>query len=168
MNPTKNLVEIIAYALPTALPTGWSLPPGATWTLPGTPKTPQLVIGTKFGEFLGFDVGNYPPATQATDYNVLAQNIDKVYNVESLVVNTNLVYNTLSVPATQLYSFSLSDIPFGTLVNASPSAEFNFLQVQDGIYSFIDVWFVDQDGKDVFIRDTDIVVLLSFLSPDER
>ena len=166
-NPTKNLVELICFALPTTLPVGWTLPPTATWTLPATASTPQLVIPTGMGKYLGFDAGTYPTATQATDYNILAQNIDQIYNVESLIVNCNLLYNSLSVPATQLYSFSLSDIPFGTLLNASPGAEYNYVNIVDGIYSYIDIWFTDEKGKDFYIRDTNLVILLNIRVKDE-
>jgi hypothetical protein len=166
-NPTKNLVELICYALPTALPSGWSLPSGATWTLPLAASTPQLVIPEDFGYYLGFDAGTYPPAVESTDYNVLAQDVDRVNIVESLIVNCNLVYNSLSVPATQVYSFSLSDIAFGALLNASPSAQFNYINIVDGIYAYIDVWFTDERGNPVYIRDTDIVIMLSIKQHNE-
>jgi len=166
-NPTKNLVEFVAYALPSVMPSGWTYPLSATWTLPLADTTPQLVIPAGFGLYLGFTAGTYPSSPQSTDYNVLAQDVDNVYNVESLIVNSNLVFNNLSVPASQLYSFSLSDIPFGTLLNASPSAEFNYIPIVDGIYNFIDIWFTDESGNDIYIRDTDITILLAVKSKGE-
>lgn len=163
-NPSANLVQLICYALPSTLPAGWTIPPGASWTLPLADTTPQIVFPADnlFHTLLGFDAGTYPAATQTTDYTVLAQSVDAIYNIQSLVVNTNLVYNNLGIPATQLYSFSLADIPFGDLVNASPSAEYIYMPVIDGIYSYVDVWFTDEDGNDVFMRDTDAVIILSF------
>jgi hypothetical protein len=165
-NPTQDRVELVCYVVPTLvlLPAGWSAPGG--FPFPASPMTPQLDLSTSgdyagFAKYLGFTPALYPPTPSAVDYNVLADEADSIYAMESLVVNCNLVNNSLSIPATQLYSFSISDVPFGAVANESPTAEFSYVKVNDGIYTSLQITLTDEFGNNIFIRDTDIVIVLS-------
>lgn len=63
-NAVYGKVQIYFTALPSALPSGWSYPSGATWTTAA--KTPQLTIPSGMGGVLGFTPGTYPASTTYT------------------------------------------------------------------------------------------------------
>jgi hypothetical protein len=161
-NPTKYLNEIIAYPLPTTLPTGWSYPSGATWTLPATPQTPQIAV-TRYtsvqrglGWWLGFDTGTYPPTPQTSIYNVLAQNIDRMFPVSSVVLGCSLLQNTLAVPATTLFTMPVEGHTYGERV--SSIGQFAFVPITDGQYNEFFIRLYDQDGNRLVVNDPDLSV----------
>ncbi len=66
VNATRGRVQLNSYPVPTALPTNWTAPAGATWSLPLVAKDPQLTIGASdsgFGTLIGFAAGTYPGNT---------------------------------------------------------------------------------------------------------
>lgn len=158
-NPTKNLVELVLYPLPSSMPVGYSYPIGATWTLPVAPETPQFVFPTNFASLLGFVAGTYPDPVSSSVYNVLGSSVDRLYPVTSLLMSCSLVKNSLSVPSTQLYSFPVAGYDFGELIQSSPSF-YSYVPIQDGIYTELFIRFFDQDGNRIHLRDTDLVIYL--------
>lgn len=151
-------VEIKAYPLPTALPTGWSNPGGVVF--PATASTPQFYVpATNFQQLTGFNTGYYPPAVQATTYNVLSQNTPVITQVQSIILLCSLLNNKLSNPNTILYSFTTASAQFGELIYFSVP-ELIFTDIQDGFYDRFEIQFVDQNFNPLPIRDNNIVVQL--------
>jgi hypothetical protein len=179
-NSTKNLMEVICYPLPTVLGT-YSIPVGATWTL-GSGETPQLIIpsytksytsygqlllsGSSFGSTIGFVSGTYPSSPQLSIYNVLGTMTDALYPVNSMNINCSLLYNTLSVPTTSLYTFPVSNYKYGELITVAP-VELIYVPVKDGSYWEFEIKLIDQDGNDIYLRDTDLVINLAFKQKEE-
>lgn len=155
-NPTAYLIELISYPLPVT--TTYTLPPGATWALPATAATPQIVFPTAFGTLVGFDAGTYPSAAQSSIYNVLAQNIDKMEPISSIVIGCSMLQNTLAIPASTLYSMPISDHNYGEI--AVQVGQLTFVPIIDGFYNDFSVQFFDQAGNRFYLRDSDISVFL--------
>lgn len=168
-NPTAGLIELICYPLPTVAGT-YTQPVGAL-ALPSSPLTPQLVVypytTNLFGEVIGFAAGSFPSAAQSTIYNVLATAQDRLYPVTSLNLTCSMLYNTLALPCTLLYSFNLSSTSFGDITSDTP-VEFAFVPIKDGIYNDFDITFLDQDNNPVYVRDTDLNVVLVIRHVSER
>jgi hypothetical protein len=57
-NPTAYKVQLISYALPTSLPTGFTAGTGIVF--PTTSRQPQLVVNNAgFGAIIGFSYATY-------------------------------------------------------------------------------------------------------------
>jgi hypothetical protein len=158
-NTTFGKVQLNAFPIPTALPAGWTAPAG--FTFPATASTPQLVIlsTNNFGRVIGFNAGSYPPTAQATTYSILSQLTPQISDINSLIVSCNLLNNKYSIPNTLLYSFAPRLGTFGSLIVEQPS-QLQFVEIQDGSYTFIEVEFRDQNLNRIQILDTNLVILL--------
>jgi hypothetical protein len=161
-NVTIYGITMTVYAVPTALPTDYQLPAGATWSLPvGSARTPQIVISAtnNFGDLIGFSSGTYPPAVQSTNYSESSDYTPNIAPVQSLVVQCSLINNYYSVPNTLLYSFS-PNVTLGSLLQIQPS-EYSYVDIQDGQYTDFTISFVDQSLNQIEIKDPNIVILLT-------
>jgi hypothetical protein len=187
-NPTGNYIEFIAYPVPTTLPPGYTNPGVA---LPAVSSTPYLYIPTSqpqvgldaslFGELLPFPAGAYPytadyPSAPTTPYvstflypNTTTPRLpptpdqtltDNFSPVTSLNMNCSLLYNNLALPCTLLYSFAVAHEPINTLITNIPGS-ISYQPIKNGIYNDFDITFTDQDGEPVYIRDTNLDILLS-------
>lgn len=152
--------EVSCDPLPAVLPAGWSIPAGATWTLPAVDTTPQLVIPpTKIQELLGFPTATYPDPAQATTYNLLSPNVPQIYPASSVLIACSLVDNNLQFPNKVFYSFLNNDQLAGTPVDIRPN-EYVFINLQDGYYSGLEIEFLDQNFQPIYFHDPDITMNL--------
>ena len=152
--------EISCDPLPAVLPAGWSIPAGATWTLPAVDTTPQLVIpNTKIQELLGFPAATYPDPSQATTYNLLSPNVPQIYPSSSVLIACSLVDNNLQYPNKVFYSFLNNDQLAGTPVDIRPN-EYVFINLQDGYYSGLEIEFLNQNFEPIGFYDPDITMNL--------
>lgn len=161
-NTTFYGVSFNSYVVPTSLPSGYTLPSGATWSLPsGSAKTPQIIISSSnnFGDLIGFSSGTYPSSVQSSNYSFVSDYTPNISPVQSVVVQCSLINNYYSVPNNLLYSFT-PNVSFGSLINISPS-EYTYVDIQDGQYTEFTLSFVDQSLETISINDSNIVVLLT-------
>jgi hypothetical protein len=168
-NTTYNRLQLVCYALPTALPSGYSYPSGATWTLPSTATAPvfEVLSDNNFGELIGFDAGQYPPSEENVDYTILGQSESKFHaGQSSLLMTCNLVDNTFSVPSTLLASIPITGLDFGDIINYNPGS-FAYHKLHAGQFTELTVSFTDQDFTPIkFERDVASIHLL-FRRADE-
>lgn len=172
LNVSKYSVQYNALTVPTtaeAATLGWTLPAGATWTLPVSAITPQLTIlsTNNFGTVIGFNAGTYPAAPSATNYSKLSDQAPQVSPITSMVVTCSLIDNDIANPSELLYCFPIPDVAFGTLITPS-IPEFAFIQAKVGGFSTITVEFRDQLFNKVSIQDPQIVVILGLRKRQER
>lgn len=160
-NSTYYSVQLNCYPFPTALPSGWSNPAGLTF--PAVASTPQLIVNNSaFGTLIGFNTGTYPSAIQATTYSALSNTTPQINTVSNVVVRCNLLQNNISNPPDVLYSFNASGTPFGGLISSSPF-EYNFVDVNSGYYSQLEITLQDQSYVDIPIVDNSgTIIQLSF------
>lgn len=154
--------EISCDPLPAVLPAGWSIPAGATWALPAVDTTPQVIIpDTNIQQLLGFPTATYPPAIQATTYNLLSPNVPQINPTTSILISCSLVDNNLQYPNQVFYSFLNADLPAGTPVDIRPN-EYSFINVQDGPYHAFEIRFLNQNFEPISFYDADITMNLLF------
>lgn len=159
-NSVYYSVQFNSYPIPTALPAGYSAPAG--WGgYPLVASTPLLIVASdnSFSDIVGISAGTYPAVTQATNYSLLSDYTPQVSVVQSLILTCGLLNNRYSIPNTVLYSFSPSQVAFGSLIVSEPT-EHEYIDIQDGVYPFIEISFLDQSYNPVYIRDTNLVVQL--------
>jgi len=157
---TFYAVRLISYAFPTSLPAGFTNPAGRTF--PATASTPQVTIPStnSLGTILGFTPATYPPAVQATNYNILSNTTPVGSTVQSLIVRCNLAYNPVSMPSDCVDAFPINTT-FGSNITYDPSFE-KWIQVRDGTYSTVIITIVDQNFNQLFARDPNAAFTLLF------
>lgn len=152
-------IQFNSYPIPTALPAGYTNPAGITF--PAVASTPQIIINStdSFGDIIGFNAGIYPNPIQTTIYSKLSDNTPQVSVVQSLILTCSLLNNLYSIPNTALYSFSPSNVSFGSLIDSEPT-EHEYIEVEDGQYPYLEVELLDQSFNPIFIRDTNLIIQL--------
>lgn len=158
-NTTFYAVQFVCSAVPTSLPSGWTAGPGLV--LPAVPTTPQIVIDalTNFKTVVGFLPGVYPPVPQDQTYTVLSQLTPQISPVQSIIMQANLLNNKYALPSSLLYSFAPAGVQFGSLITISPPSLL-LNDIQNGAYNDLTISFTDQNLNKLYMKDTNIVVLL--------
>jgi len=157
---TFYAIRLISYAFPTSLPSGFTNPAGRTF--PAVASTPQLSIPAtnSLGTILGFLPGAYPPAVQATNYNILSNTTPVGSTVQSLIVRCNLAYNPVSMPSDCVDAFPINTT-FGSNITYDPAFE-KWVQLRNGTYSSAIVTIVDQNFNQIFAQDPNVAITLLF------
>jgi hypothetical protein len=159
--PVYNRYMVVCSVIPDSLPSGWSLPTGATWSLPATPSTAQCVLldNTLTSYNLGFNDQTFPAAPAATEQSLISDlqdaNITSFYN---LSVKCNLV-DAMNVNMTNpdiLATFPIN-APRNELVEYKPPYP-KLYPVLGGRFHTISlkVCSTDMNGKIVNLPLTDI------------
>jgi hypothetical protein len=161
-NNTYSRAQIISYPIPTVLPLGWSLPPGAVWALPAATTCPVVDLpNTKIQTLLGFTAGQYPPTNESTTYSALGQTETDFFPVSAVIVNCNLLKNYYSTPATSLYAIPIANSSFGRPIQVNLGS-YAFVELQAGIYDRFTIQLTDELYNPIQLLDTDAVIYLLF------
>ena len=164
LNTSKYAVQFNAFTVPTtaqATTLGWTLPSGATWTLPVTAVTPQInILSTNnFKSVIGFNAGTYPTSPSATNFSKISDISPQVSPITSIIVTCSLIENDIANPNELIYCFPVPDVPFASLITPAIN-EFSWIQAKVGYFSTITVEFRDQNFNNIEVNDPQIVVLL--------
>jgi hypothetical protein len=167
VSTTQYVIILTAYALPSTLPSGWSLPSGATWSLSG--NTPQFTIlpssSNNFYKVIGFSSGTYPSTPQGNDYNVSSDLVPQVSPVSSIYLTLDIANNSCSIPSTFIYAFTTGDTKFGGAISIRVPS-YLWVNLQDGAFKDVTISFINQDLQPIYIQDTNLVVILAVESND--
>ena len=172
-NSTYYSIQFNAFIVPTSSSNAAALYPG--YTMPTnfpyatTATTPQLgILSTNsFSSVIGFSAGTYPTSPSPSPYTVLSTSTPQVSPVSSLVMTCNLLNNRYAIPSTLLYSFTGGSTSYGSLIQASPTGQLPFVDVQNGSYNSFTIQFLDQNLRTIAIRDPNLVVLLVIRNKSE-
>ena len=163
LNTSRYAYQINTYPLPASLPSGWSNPAGVVF---GSTNTPFIIItSNSFGKLIGFSSGTYPPAPTTSNYSILSNITPNITPVNSVLMQCNLVNNSLSIPSKLLFGFA-PNTTFGSTINITPS-EFAYNDIQQGYFSSIDIQFTDENNNNLVINDSNLVVQLVIRKKNE-
>ncbi len=158
-NPVYYKIQLNVDNLPSSLPTSWTYPPGATWTVNG--NTPQFVTtNTQFNLLIGFNSGTYPTPVQTSAYAKLSDFIPQISPVASVLVKCSLCLNPLSNFTSVIHSFAPSNATFGSFITSAPP-EIVWLDITNGSAQTFIIQFVDQSNRPLIINDPEIVCVLA-------
>ena len=107
----------------------------------------QLIMSEGFRETIGFD-WDQRVLTNTEANGKLVPHLERVDTIE---IHCNLVDNRVTYDSSVLYSFSPND-SFGNLLTIKPF----FLETcycRNATFSYIEVWFTDQDGEALDVED---------------
>ena len=85
------------------------------------------------------------------DANKNSENVPKLESVEVVLVHCNLVNNNYQQASKVLFTF-VPNKQFGQLINIAPHS-LTMLSTTNTEFSFIEVWFTDQNSKPLEIED---------------
>ena len=186
-NPTYYGAQLTSLPVDTTLypSPNYSLPTGATWSLPLTATNPQFIVpagsafnNNTFGSLLGFPSGSYPAAqtpgaaydyvsgyfspTSASGGTSAGAFVPTISPVQSVVVRCNLCLNAYVSTPNTIASFSFGNVGNGQAFSLNPS-ELNWQPITPGVsYPYVEVSFYDQSGNALNMIDPNISVQLDF------
>ena len=148
--------HIVAYSVPTSLPSGYTAPCNFAG-YPTTSRTPyiEILTGSNFGTFLGLSVGNYGK-DQAANYSVNSNITPVGSTVNSLVIRCSLVNNNISSATDVIDSFPINGT-FGSNLNYLNNIE-KWIKLSPGRYNNFIVTIQDQNLNDINILDNNILM----------
>jgi hypothetical protein len=155
-NTTYYANQLLCYAVPTSLPSGWSL--GDGWIgFPAVATSPILqVLNNNFQYYIGFSAGDYGGGN--VDQSFLSNITPNSTTVNSIVVQCNLVKNDAGVPSNILDSFPINST-FGANINYTPNFQ-KFIKLNPGKYASLSITFVDQNLNTIQMLDNNVCISL--------
>jgi len=158
-------IQILFTAVPTTLPTGYSLPTAGTggWAagLPTSGYTPQLVLPSSgsIGAIIGFVAGaSYPSSPTTTSTSILSTLTPNAANVNALIVRCSIVKNNIGTPTDILDQINITTT-YGSAITYAPSFE-RWVKVSDGTYSNFQLTFQDQNFNTLYALDPNVSITL--------
>jgi hypothetical protein len=172
VNPTAYGIQLNTYAVPTALPVGWTNPGGTL--LPAQTFNPVITTPAKFNELIGFattfssaqnqnNAGANPGTTTAykigSTYSYISTLTPQVQPNPSLLVAITNIDNSYASPSSIIYSLAPA-VAIGELIVEKPP-EFNWNKLLRGTYNELRMQFLGTDFSPVQIKDPNITILLT-------
>jgi hypothetical protein len=138
------------------------------WGYPTENTTPQIIFNdfSTFRDLIGFLPITYPEFPSANIQTFLSTNTPRMNPVSSIFIKCSLCNNVLSTPDNILYSFTTGDTAFGSMIVVEPKSEI-FLKIKNQSVYDLRIEFVDQDLKQLFIKDAQMVIVLSIKEENE-
>ena len=155
INPVRYAVQVICSPVPTSLPSGWSLPSGATWSLPLTSLVPQFNVGTNnFGSLIGFVAGSYPAlATETTQQSFISSFTPVITPVGNIFVSIDLIDMSYSSTPYASAIFSAGEVSqFGRILTIEPQIAV-YQGITDGMRQQCSVRLYDQNFSPIKVND---------------
>jgi hypothetical protein len=152
-NPQTYSIQLIAYEIPTSLPTGYSTPPGG-FSFPAQPnQKPALVIASNnnFGTLLGFSAGAF--------FDHISDITPQMSPVSSVLVTCSLINNKFTNPNNIIFSFVSGSAEYGRMLSIQ-NQNLVFSNIDDGVYTEVTINFIDNNFKRLIIKDTNLVIYL--------
>lgn len=166
-NTTYYQNQVVFTALPTAaeaVTLGWTIPVGATWTLPAASANMTMSFAStgSIAPLLGFDAGaSYSPTAGAggTSTNVLSPNTPVGSFVNSIIMRSNLINNNVGSPTDILDSMPIANTTFGANINYTPAFA-KWVSVADGTYSRFDISLFNELLQPIVAQDNRVLITL--------
>ena len=173
VNTSRYAVQINLYPLSTAIQTlnSYSLPSGATWSVPSTVSQVEVnITTTAFGEVLGYAVGTYGNSTYVagtTAISFLSSVAPQITPYSSILISCSLVNNKTIVPSNILSSYTPLGTSIGSLFKYEPNY-MAFADIDDGQYTQVIIEFRDQLQRSIIIQDPNMLLTLYTKKSNER
>ena len=122
----------------------------------------QVVIPDKFSNYVGISAGTYPLLATNIDQSIISNITPVGSNVNSILIRCNLVNNDVSYPTDLLDTF-YPNAYFGSNIVYQPYEK--FVSIIGGTYSNMYVYFNDQDGNEIYAKDSNVMISLLIKTP---
>ena len=154
INPVYYSVVLTVSPLPTVLPTGWSYPLGATWTV-GNGLVPRFVLGSNnFYKLIGFpENGTFPSTTQTTIQQITSTTSPIISPITSINIACNWVNDNRFNTMPNIIGSFIPDAGTGELISKTPPF-LSMYPVTQNQYTGIEITFLDQEFRPLMLNDT--------------
>jgi hypothetical protein len=165
VNQTYYADQLYAYLLDTTIATtnNWTLPIGATWTIPTVPTVPQYSLGNgNFCLLIGFTQNFIWPATQTgftTTQTTLSTQSPQITPFNSFLVYCTLVNNPSTNPTNLIFSYTPQDVNFGAVTQYAPPV-IGFNKITSGNFQNFTITIKDQNFNAVSFQDPQTTIIL--------
>ena len=165
INSVSYAVQLLLYVVPRSLPVGWTQPSNwigySTYSADRTPYI-NILATSKFGDFVGLTTGTYPnPTLRTTDYSILSNKTPIGSYVNSIVIHSSVVNNSVVSPSDIIDAFQIVDTKFGSNINYQPSVE-KFVKLTKGTYNSMIIYLTDQNNNPIILNDSNLLITLLF------
>jgi len=177
INPTRYAVQLTTYALPTALPAGYTYPTAGfggnvLYTLPTVSADSSFTIlaTNDFYKIIGFAAPTYTlpyttPTVLIQTQTFLSSIAPQVQPNPSLLISITNIDNKYANPSSIIYSITPS-VGIGELITEKPP-EFNYNRLLQGSYNKIRLQFLGSGTLNpVAIADPNILIMLVIKDED--
>jgi hypothetical protein len=168
-NSPRYAIALNLYTIPNtagATSLSYSLPSGATWTLPTTTTTPTVTFNSAFGSLIGYSAGTYPSTAQSTNSTNIGTITPVISPVNCYVLTCNMLNNNYSHPNNILHSLALTK-SYGSLIESIPS-QLVWNDIYSGGYNEIMITFYDQNMNILTMNDYELSLTLAFGKLDPK
>jgi len=153
VNPTTYGVNIITYAVPTSLPSGFTAPSGFAG-FPSTSYYPVITIPANFNNIVGYTAG----FTTSSGTNS-SSSTPQVQPNPTLFLTCSGISNKYASPSTVLYSITPT-VALGQVITERPN-EKSYAKLVDGTYNQITIKILGTDLNPITILDPAMTIMLS-------
>lgn len=166
-NTTYYQNQIVFTTVPTAAQAttlGWTVPVGATWTLPAAAgnMTVAFAASGSIANLLGFAGGSSYTGTGVAggdSSSVLSTQTPVGSFVNSIIMRSNLINNNVGNPTDILDSMPIANSSFGANINYSPSFA-KWVSVADGTYSQFNISLFNELLQPIVAQDNRVLINL--------
>ena len=165
INPTQYAVQVNTFAVPVALPAGFTNPAGLVF--PTTTFNPVLTFPANFNEIVGY-IPNFATAINTGGGNTLSYLSTEAPQLQpnsSLLIAMSGIDNKYANPSSIIYSVA-PNVALGELIVEKP-AQFNFNRLLSGTYNQIRLQFLGNRLTPVVIRDANMTIILVIKDQDD-
>lgn len=165
INTTRYAVQTNTYAVPTALPVGWTNPAGLVF--PAATFNPIITYPANFNEIVGYTAGFATAQNTGvgTTLSYLSSTAPQVQPNSNLLVSVSGIDNKYSIPSSIIYSVAPS-VNFGALIIEKP-AQFNFNKLLSGTYNQLRLQLLTNTGQQIYIRDPNMTIIMLIRDIDD-
>ena len=140
----------------------------AYYTAPTVAETMQIVINdNNFTKIIGFNAATYPPTVQTTNKSYISTFTPQVNPISAIVITNNLVKQKYTTPNNIFYTFGSGGQAFGDQIKIEPN-EYQYCDVANGVYEYIELIFYDQLNRAMEFRDEEVIVNLLIQLNDDK
>jgi hypothetical protein len=167
VNANRYAIQVNTFPVPTALPTGWSVPTGSTASgtapfvgFPTTTFNPVLTFPANFNKIIGFTAGFATAVNTGvgTNLSYISTTAPQVQPNPNLYIAISNIANKYSSPSSILYSVAPS-VAFGQQITETPP-QFGWNKLLAGTYNELRVQLLGQDYQPLQVLDPNMTILL--------
>ena len=164
--PTSASTSSSVYKIPTY--TNALNVQTAYYTAPTVAETMQIVINdNNFTKIIGFNAATYPPTVETTNKSYISTFTPQVNPISAIVITNNLVKQKYTTPNNIFYTFGSGGQAFGDQIKIEPN-EYQYCDVANGVYEYIELIFYDQLNRAMEFRDEEVIVNLLIQLNDDK
>jgi len=158
VNAVEYGIQLNSFAVPTALPSGWTNPAGLVF--PPTSFTPQFIIPENFNKIIGYSANTTFPQTitNLTNQSTISSIAPEVQPNPTLFITCSGIQNPYTIPSSIIYSITPNANVGDQIVFTPPQLIFN--KILEGTYDRLALQILGSNLQPIQILDPNMTITL--------